>query len=263
MEIEGIKTDSKRLEEAKKHTKIGEYREAKKLLDEILRNDHFNIEAQCEWIKNVLLFYKLEENCISQFAFREENIDLWNYISEIVSRFNKLEKIDEEKLYKTFLKDYIVTLDYLKKEYEKLLEDEAICKELSEEITKEIWHYTVGGDFDVNLAIFSDAFDIGDISYHYSYTPNQCSFSVDGRFKSVKVIRNGCVQIIYTTYDYAPYVRTIYPKCELSSIKETKEKAKQCLDTLRKNKGRGTYRIKRNLSKIPLLKEFMKKINKC
>lgn len=198
MEIEGIKTDSKRLEEAKKHIKIEEYVQAKKLLDEILKNDHFNIEAQCEWIRTIILYFGLKKNCIDNTSTRQEESEKWNFIKEIIDRYDKLRKVDDNKEYEKFLKDYIETILYLEKEYNQILEDEKKCIILSNKINDFI-KQTNTTDNSFNYAVNSliNFFNINDMNKYIRYSPSQGYETLIYRLEKVELFRNGSMQITY------------------------------------------------------------------
>ena len=198
MEIDGIKTDSKRLEEAKKHIKIEEYVQAKKLLDEILKNDHFNIEAQCEWIKTLILYFDLKKNGIDNTSTRQEESEKWNFIKEIIDRYNKLKKIDDNKEYEQFLNEYIDTILYLEKEYNQILEDEQKCKILSDKINNFIKETnTKDNSFNYAVNSLSNFFNSNDINRYIRYAPAQGCENLIYRLEKVELFRNGSMQITY------------------------------------------------------------------
>ena len=139
VEVEGIKTNSQKIESAKKHMKPGEYLEAKRILDEVNKDDSFNVEAQCLWIKNAILL-----NNFKAGFFGELNYSRWDYIKEfgelelIIETYERMKKIDEREEYKTLLESELEIIDYLENEYEKNKQDEAKLLELTEKIRKDV-----------------------------------------------------------------------------------------------------------------------------
>lgn len=127
----------KRLEDAEKYFKIEEYAKAKKIYDEILSKDDFNVEAQCGWIKSVIKYFKFEVGCLKKNEPRQKNKDVWFYIEEIHKRYNYIEKLEDKKNYEKFLQGYSEIVVYLKNEYKKLLEDEERCNKLTKIVAEE------------------------------------------------------------------------------------------------------------------------------
>ncbi len=185
MQVDGIKTDEKRLEEAKKHIKLEEYTSAAKLINTVLKNDHFNIEAQCLWIENAIKFYKLKKDCISYNMVRSKNIQFWNDIKEIIALYDKLLKIDEDKEYNKYLKEYIEIIEYIRGEYDKLLNAEKIGNDFSEKYKQKAY----------TLDTFNYVFNTHiEETYNY-YT----SSTIESRYwlNSIFVERDGTVIVKY------------------------------------------------------------------
>ncbi len=107
VEVDGIKTNSNRLETAKKHFKIQEYDKARSCLKEAIKNDEFNIEALSELIKNDIEIIKRNnyEIWLSKYNERADTKGIV-YFSELVDTFQRLQKLDEEKEYKKYLENY-------------------------------------------------------------------------------------------------------------------------------------------------------------
>lgn len=137
VEVEGIKSNSQKIESARKHIKLGEYVEAKKILDEVNKDDSFNVEAQCLWIKNAILL-----NNFKVGIFGDLNYSRWDYIKEfnelelIIQKYERMKKIDEGAEYKTLLEPELEIIDYLENEYKKNEQDELQLSELTQKIRK-------------------------------------------------------------------------------------------------------------------------------
>lgn len=229
VEVEGIKTDKKRLEEAKKHMRLKEYDSARRLLEEILQNDHFHIEAKCEWIRAMLLGNQLTKGCISPASIRLDEEEKWRLIEQILSEFDKMVELDEEKEYQKYLTDELPVLDYLRQEDNRLKENENTCRQLSEQLNQSIRSY--GGQY------IEDAIYILCQEFEISYGDLERYTKGDYETTSLKIHRNGTISWPHQFDRYSDiYVLEGKPKHPLSDMKELQEKLNHYIDVLTTNK---------------------------
>lgn len=140
VEVDGIKTFNQRIEDAKKYIKLDKFKEAKKLLDEVLKEDPFNEDAIYCWIRNIInyLYNNHFERLPLDTLPREDFPDLWNIISQLHEQYDKLKKLDESKNYEKKLEDCYDKAEYYFELYDKLLSDEKKCIEISEKVLGEL-----------------------------------------------------------------------------------------------------------------------------
>lgn len=107
VKVSDVKDYSDKLVIAKKHIKAGKYYNAKEVLETILEDDEYNIEALKEYI-TLLLDYKLE--------FGEYLGDEFGYIALIEDKTHMIESTDDDKEHKEFIKDAKEQIKELKTE---------------------------------------------------------------------------------------------------------------------------------------------------
>ncbi len=147
IKVSGIKDNDDRLEDAKNYLKLKEYKNANTVLNTIINEEPFNVEAFILCIKSYLgEFDSLysEEDYETDSAL---NKVFWNDIDFVLSKYNRLKSIDEKEKYKTKLKEEIKVIDKMQKEKEKLAKDLELCQEIDEMI-EEITAYK----FNSNIA---------------------------------------------------------------------------------------------------------------
>ncbi len=223
MQVDGIKTDEKRLEEARKHIKLGQYKQAAKLINTVLENDHFNIETQCLWIENAIRFYELKKDCILYNMTRSKNIHLWNDIKGIIDRYDNLLKIDEDNEYNKYLKEYIEIIEYIRNEYDKLLNAEKIGNDFLEKYKQKAY----------TLDTFNYVFNTH-IKETYNY---RTSSTIESLYwlKIIFVERDGTVIVKYKKgageYETDPtWIEKKYKGIEITSLDEFNSLIKKCLN---------------------------------
>ena len=78
VEVEGIRSNAQKIENARKHMKIGEYMKAQELLNQVNHDDSFNVEGQSLWIKNAILMNELKVGflaLITQEKIMQKNLE--------------------------------------------------------------------------------------------------------------------------------------------------------------------------------------------
>lgn len=233
LEVEGIKTNSKKIENAKKHMAIEEYTKAQDLLNEVNEDDSFNIEAQALWIKNAVLLANLKVNCLNENFAREDYPNKFKGIEMIVKHFDRLVKIDEKKEYENIIGEELQIVIYLKEEYEKLIIDE---KELKEKYD-EIWSAT---SFDTMLIMLSNQFNLNKSAMQWlkrevELLPDKNWYNtITYRCIGLKITRNGGVRLKYKSVKY-DYLSMYYyqPQDGPYNKQETIEKMDKILELLK------------------------------
>lgn len=127
VEVEGIKGRTSKLEQAKKHIAIEEYKQAKDILNELIKDDKFDIEAYCELIKVNIEF--LSKRDFNENSSSRTDRDSWVLFNSIISDYDRVKKIDKEESYKELLSDYKDKLDYYEKLSERVNSEEEELKE--------------------------------------------------------------------------------------------------------------------------------------
>lgn len=140
VQVDGLKSDKKKFEEVEKYFKLKEYGNAKRTLDQIIANDEFNIEANCKWIYAVIKYFDITEKTFDKVDILAENREIWEYVSYILTRFERISVIDEDNERDIYLKDLYNILDVMKKymqeEDETKAKREELAKNLSDAIEK-------------------------------------------------------------------------------------------------------------------------------
>ena len=238
VEVDGIKTFNQKIEDAIKFFKIGKYVDAKKKLDEVLKDDPFNMTALYEWIKSMIMIYRNDPKKVDEKMSREENQLIWKLVEQIVEKYNQILKLDEEKNYKSELKDYIDELEYLDKQFKKLLEDEKQCKNYDKEINKNMGIRNYESTTHELFRILD--IDWGEYIYiketRQSSTPKGWTQSLNYDFSKIKTLRNGRVQFIYScSYDIDGEKITLTPKSGLKTMEEAKPNFEKFVKYLKEN----------------------------
>ena len=233
VEVEGIKTDSKKIENAKKHMAIGEYIKAQDLLNEVNADDSFNVESQALWIKNAILLEGFKVDYFEKNFAREDCNGKCNALELIIKHFDRLVKIDEAKEYEKTLGDELQTIYYLKEVYEELVADE---KELKEKYDK-IWYDT---SFNTMLIIVSSQLNLNKSAMQWleretELLPNKdWTTMLTYRCIGLKITRNGGVRLKYKSIRY-DYLKIYYyqPQNGPYTKQETIEKMDRMLELLK------------------------------
>ena len=234
VEVEGIKSNSQKIESAKKHIKLGEYIEAKTILDEVNKDDSFNVEAQCLWIKNAILL-----NNFKVGFFGEQNYSRWDYIKEfgelesIIEKYKRMKKIDEKEEYKNLLESELEIIEYLDNEYEKNKQDETKLLELIDKIKKNV-------PFNTYMTFLAnelkwDKEKMKWISYHVNLKPDKSFiYPVAFEWTEFKISRTGGLFLRYDATQYKNVWATYYFKSLENpyTTEETIEKLNHVLEII-------------------------------
>ena len=119
VQVDGLKSDKKKFEEVEKYFKLKEYGNAKRTLDQIIANDEFNIEANCKWIYAVIKLFNITEDDFKNKDIIGENPEAWQYIKQILTKFERLSTIDNNNERNIYLQDLYSLLDVMKKYMQK------------------------------------------------------------------------------------------------------------------------------------------------
>ena len=120
VKVEGIKGRDDKLNQAKKHHKYDEFDKAKKLILDIIKDDNFDVEAYCELIKIDL---DSIENTFDFTKCPEVQYKNWQIVEQIFENYERIEKIDEDKIAEKELKEYTPKIEKYK-EYKKEIDDD-------------------------------------------------------------------------------------------------------------------------------------------
>ena len=110
VEVEGIKGRNDKLNQAKKHMSLEEYDTAKKILLEIVNDDHFDTEAYVELLKIDIIDIEKMNFDPSTSSFRDSKG--WNLINEIYTYYERIKKIDDNHIAEGLLTDYMERLNH-------------------------------------------------------------------------------------------------------------------------------------------------------
>ena len=120
VKVEGIKGRDDKLNQAKKHHKYDELDKAKKLINEIIKDDNFDTEAYCELVKIDLDNLSKIYNTSKCPEVQWKNYQI---MQEMLETYERIEKIDEDKIANKELKDYMEKIEQYKA-YQKELDDD-------------------------------------------------------------------------------------------------------------------------------------------
>ena len=148
VKVAGIKNRDDFLEQAKKHFKVEEYLDAKECLNEIIKEDSFDIEAYSELLKNDAMLLKNGNYNLKISNCNDNYSKVGNrYYEEFVQTYDRLKKIDDKNTREKYLKGYeeeIKWLEELRKELDDTKEKNAkIVEELNKdfELIKKYGYY--------------------------------------------------------------------------------------------------------------------------
>ena len=249
VEVDGIKSNTTRLEEAKTHAKVGEYVQAIRVINELLEKDHFNIEAHCEYLKNMLNLYKIKIGDGADRKDRLDNTEYWEAVSTINKAYERLKKIDDKKQAPQFLEGYLERLSYCDKIEKDLIKDEQRLNKLKRELYDIEKKYATGG-YEKEVARLAEVtFYLGGGTYSTRYRARTAGGYDDYTFSYIsKITRSGGVEISYSKVNsYVvgnPYIITVYHETEkkVNSIEEVERRIEQYKQTLQQNmKRRGKF----------------------
>ncbi len=156
VEVDGIKSDNKRMEEAKKYFKIQEYEKARNCIKELLKNDELSIEVQIELIKTDIEIIR-QNNYKLWISKYNENISSKGllYFNEIIDVYNRIVKLDEKETYKKNLKEYEKIINEYLTINNNMLECEKYIKEILPLLHE---HYNKTVDNIINWNVWCDCF---------------------------------------------------------------------------------------------------------
>lgn len=138
IKISGIKDNEDRLSDAKKYLKLKEFKNAITILNSIINNEPFNIEAYILYIKSYINQFNILYTNEEYKTDYDNNNTFWNDVNHILSIYDRLQAIDDKNTYKQKLKTELSILKKMQNEKEKLEQDIKICLQISsmiEEIT--------------------------------------------------------------------------------------------------------------------------------
>ncbi len=133
VEVDGIKGRDAKLKQAQKHIKIEEYASAQKILEEIVSEDKFDVEAYCELIKVYLGYLDDLKTFSEDTALADPR---WNYAEKIESYYNRIKKIAEDDSYVDILKDYQEKIERVISLMKKLPESKKKVEDTMEKLSK-------------------------------------------------------------------------------------------------------------------------------
>lgn len=187
VEVDGIKGRKTRINQAKKHFKIEEYDDAKKILKELVSEDSLDYDAYVELIKtNLMLLEKRNFNPFSTVKPKKED---WNLYDEIINDYNRTIKIsDKEDPENSLLKDLGEYKDkinhYLeveknfqeRKEEQKKYIDKlnSIMEELKDENQKKEEYWIINRYF--KICDYDTSYGCSDAYYKDDYTFNKFAY---------------------------------------------------------------------------------------
>lgn len=235
IEVEGINSNKKKIENAKKHMAIGEYKSAEQLFNQVNENDSFNVESQSLWIKNAILMTGLKVDYFKKNFAREDNKTICNSVQMLLKHFDRLQKFDTEKEYEKYLSDELSILEYLKKEYETLIADEKELKMKADEI----WL----ANFDTRMIVLANQFnlDLNRMSWvkqRANATPPNWTTAIPYTCRGLKIERNGTIVLSYRSVDYTDYwySYSFTPKDGPYTKEQTVERANKVIEMLKDTK---------------------------
>lgn len=271
VEVDGIKTNKARLEEAKKHFKVGEYNAAIKLLNELIDKEHFNIEAHAWLLKSQVALSGIRENDKGLTSAYEDDRTYWENVKFINSNYERLKKIDDKNEANEFLEeDFINKLNYCQKIFSSLKSDEEKCVSLTSKINSAIDRYGYDHKQEA-IMILKDIFKFkGAIEYTY-HKDNMYTENSRYNLSSIqKVTRNGNFVIRYRRGDYndlnngyySEYCNTAGKTNSIEQLEERVNKFVETLDTNIKTKKRGKMLKKANWEKMSFVDKIYNVIEK-
>lgn len=218
VEVEGIKSDAQKIENAKKHMKIGEYMKAQSLLNQVNNEDSFNIEAQCMWIKNAILMNQLTVGFFGDNYAREDFYTVFKAVDLILESFERLKKIDEKEEYKEFLKDELDTIEYIAEEERKLNEDD-------EEVSKYTRQILDKTNFNTLMLLLYNELhwnksEVQWLKMTVDIKPKGWSSTIPYQLKTFKISRTGGVYLYYASKEYNYNAEYYYNSTEGPYTKE-------------------------------------------
>lgn len=236
VEVDGIKTNATRLEEAKKHFKMKEYNKAINLINELLEKEHFNIEAHCEYLKNKIELYNIHQNDKGvSIAYAEDNA-YWDAVRNINSYYKRLLKMDDKNESEKYLGDYINIINYCQEIETKLEKDEKDVMFLNKKTNSIIREYSHLGEA---IMIFRDVFfiNISEKTVHRDYDYLESSWYV---FDSVAFTRRGDAIITYKRDDFntsnQKYIQEFKKTSEkVTNVEELRNRVDKFVNTLKDN----------------------------
>ena len=123
VKVEGIKGRNDKIEQAKKHHKYDELEKAKNLIKEIVKDDEFDTEAYCELLR---IDIDMLNNQLEFDKSRGPEVQWQKYLvlKEAFDTYDRINKIDENKIAQKELKDYLDDIEDYQAYQKELDEDE-------------------------------------------------------------------------------------------------------------------------------------------
>ncbi len=140
VKVSGIKDNEDRLSDAKKYFKLNEYENCQTVLNVIINNEPFNVDA---YILKLKCFIKQFNEIYSDENYETDcdlNPRFWKDFDLIMSTFDRLVAIDEKEKYTTKLSDEKETLEKMIDADDRLADDLELCGKI-DEIINEITSY--------------------------------------------------------------------------------------------------------------------------
>ena len=260
VEVEGIRSNAQKIENARKHMKIGEYMKAQELLNQVNNDDSFNIEAQCLWIENALLIYNFTVGFFGDNYAREDFYKEFKGVDLILEKFNRVKKIDEKEEYKELLKDELEIIEYIENEEQKLSQDENDVSTY----TKQILNKANFGELMLLLTneLHWNKGEVQWIKMNIDLKPNKdWTSTIPYLCKVFKVTRTGGLYLYYASKQYNYYSEYYYNSTEGPYTKEqTIEKLNKVIETL--NDAKYMKKLKSKLSEYHWSRIDIDKLNK-
>lgn len=117
VEVDGIETRKSKLNRARKHIKLKEYRDANIILSALIAEDKLDEEAYLELLKMKL--FALEDDEFDGKTSRYVSLSSWNVLEEAMNILERIKKIDDDHS----LDDEIKELKPLIDKYDKMFKD--------------------------------------------------------------------------------------------------------------------------------------------
>ena len=232
VEVEGIRSNAQKIENARKHMKIGEYMKAQELLNQVNHDDSFNVEGQSLWIKNAILMNELKVGFFGSNYSREDYAKEFRAVKLILETYERIKKFDDTEEYKEYLKDELDTLEYINEEYQKLLEDEEELKTYTNQILN-------ATDFNTMMLLLQnelkwDKSEVQWIKILINLKPNKSwTNTIQYKCTEFKITRNGGLALHYDSTEFNYWVNYYYKSVEGPYTKiETIEKLNKVIGLL-------------------------------
>ena len=216
VKVSGTKDYSDKLLIVKKHLKVRKYVNAKELLEKILEDDEYNLEALKEYV-DLLIEYRHEF-----FEFLDDDM---RYLMVLEDKINMLESVDDDGEYKTFIKKAKDKTTKLLEEINNKRHDELItdlyCRcynyinldksKKSKRINELQQHFKID---DITTEVLSKNVrnnEMAEIEYVQGLIDkyNKNTVKVEKKTNSVQVIITAIISIIVLIFEWSYIIRDI------------------------------------------------------